>query len=181
METPQRSQTSAQNSLRLTLLQGPSTPVEKRVKPNGSTDKPTPIKDPTPAEIILSLLRQDINGKYCNVHETLSSVQVLKLAYEVIKSKPGNMVRGTTKKTLDGITAEWFEKTSRALRKENFKFKPNRRVYIPKPNGKLRPLGIASPRDKIVQQAMLMVMETVLVFASPSRSEILVFRSLIKT
>src|SRR5437868_7657213 len=101
---------------------------------------PLPEKNPTPAEIILSLLRKDKNGKYCNVFETLSSVQVLRLAYEVIKSKPGNMVRGTTKETLDGITKEWFETTSKALRRENFKFNPNRRVYIPKANGKLRPL-----------------------------------------
>ena len=119
-------------------------------------------KKPTPAQIISSLLRKDENGRYCNVFETLSSVQVLRLAYEVIKSKPGNMVRGTTKKTLDGITLKWFENASRSLRAESFQWKPNRRVYIPKANGKRRPLGIASPRDKIVQQAMLMVMETVL-------------------
>lgn len=120
------------------------------------------LKGPTPAEIILSLLRKDSNGRYCNVFETLTSVQILKLAYETIKSKPGNMVRGTTKETLDGITEEWFINTSRSLRSERYSFSPNRRVYIPKPNGKRRPLGIATPREKIVQQAMRMVMETVL-------------------
>jgi hypothetical protein len=60
----------------------------------------------TPAEIILSLLRQGPDGRYTNVFETLTSVKVLKLAYETIKSKPGNMVRGSTRETLDGISEE---------------------------------------------------------------------------
>jgi retron-type reverse transcriptase len=72
------------------------------------------------------------------------------------------MVKGVTPETLDGISVEWFEKTSKALLKEHHRFKPNRRIFIPKANGKLRPLGIATPRDKVVQQAMNMVMETIL-------------------
>ena len=119
-------------------------------------------KQPTPSEIILSMLRRGQDGRYVNAFEVLSSVTVLKLAYETIKSKPGNMVRGSTSETLDGITLEWFEKTSERLRWETYKLKPGRRVYIPKANGKLRPLGISSPRDKIIQQAMNMVLETIL-------------------
>jgi retron-type reverse transcriptase len=129
------------------------------VKAN-STTNPKPAQIPSPAETILSLLRQDPDGKYSNAFEVLSQISTLRAAYEVIKSKPGNMVRGTTKKTLDGISLE--EKASHSLRAEKFQWKPNRRVYIPKANGKRRPLGIASPRDKIIQQAMNMVMETVL-------------------
>jgi hypothetical protein len=64
------------------------------------------IKDPTPAEIIISLLKKDENDKYINAFEVISSPQMLKLAYEVIKSKPGNMVKGTNHETLDGITSE---------------------------------------------------------------------------
>ena len=51
-------------------------------------------KDPTPAEIILSLLIKASDGKIVNAFEVASSVQVLKLAYESIKSKAGNMVKG---------------------------------------------------------------------------------------
>jgi len=67
----------------------------KKINRNEPSSSPAP-KDPTPAEIILSLLRQDASGKYTNVFEVLSSVEVLKLAYETIKSKPGNMVKGVT-------------------------------------------------------------------------------------
>ena len=63
-------------------------------------------KQQSPAEIIRSLLRQGPDGRYVNAFEVLSSVRILKLAYETIKSKPGNMVRGSTRETLDGISEE---------------------------------------------------------------------------
>lgn len=69
-------------------------------------EKPAEIKNPTPADIILAMLRQDSDGKYTNAFEVMTSSTVLRMAYEVIKSKPGNMVRGATKETLDGISKE---------------------------------------------------------------------------
>lgn len=47
------------------------------------------------------------------------------------------------------------------MKDRTFQFKPSLRVYIPKSNGKLRPLGIPSPRDKIIQQAIKMIFESV--------------------
>jgi group II intron reverse transcriptase/maturase len=107
-------------------------------------------------------LKFDSKNRCTNAHEILSSSETLRIAYETIKSNPGNMVEGTDKKTLDGISESWFIETSRSLRNESYSPKPARRVYIPKPNGKLRPLGISSPRDKIVQQAMKLILESVL-------------------
>lgn len=80
-------------------------------------------------------------------------------AYLKLKSKPGMMSPGVDEETLDGINTDWFEKQEKSLRNETYQPKPVRREYIPKPNGKKRPLGISSPRDRIVQQAMKMVME----------------------
>lgn len=63
--------------------------------------------------------------------------------------------------TLDGMSNEFIDKLANTLRSGEFQFKPARRVHIPKANGKTRPLAIASPRDKIVQEAMRMVLETI--------------------
>ena len=78
------------------------------------------------------------------------------------KSKGGNMTPGVDSETLDGIDNSWFEKLKKEIRTNSFQFRPARRIEIPKPNGKgTRPLGIASPRDKIVQGAMLLILEAI--------------------
>jgi retron-type reverse transcriptase len=60
---------------------------------------------------------------------------------------------------LDGIDFKWFEDMANFFRNGAFNFKPSRRIYIFKSDGGKRPLSIPSPRDKIVQQAMKMVLE----------------------
>ena len=114
--------------------------------------------------LIKYLLIFDENNRCTNAFAIASNKYTLLKAYELLKSNPGNMVPAADKEkeTFDGINAEWFDKTSEELKTWNFEFKPARRVFIPKPNGKLRPLGISSPRDKIVQQALKMVLEVVL-------------------
>ena len=111
-------------------------------------------------EIAKQLKFQD--GRCTNAFEIIAKYETLIMAYESIKSNPGNMTKGVDDETLDGITEDWFKATSRSLLLEEFKPRPARRVYIPKPNGKMRPLGISSPRDKIVQQAVKLVLDCVI-------------------
>jgi retron-type reverse transcriptase len=85
----------------------------------------------------------------------------LLLAYEQIKSNPGQMTKGSTDETLDGINSSWFKKTSKLIKAGKFRFSASRRIYIPKPGGKKRPLTIGSPRDKVVQKAMQLVLEPI--------------------
>jgi len=82
-------------------------------------------------------------------------------AYELIKSNPGNMTPGTDGVTLDGIDREYLLKVQSKLIAGKYKFPPGRRILIPKPGkpGEKRPLTIASPRDKLVQKAILNVLE----------------------
>jgi len=78
----------------------------------------------------------------------------------LIKGKPGNMSQGSTRETLDGLTYEWFEKISQETKSGSFNFTPARRVLIPKP-GKKRSLGVGSPREKIVQKGLQVILEAI--------------------
>jgi len=60
----------------------------------------------------------------------------------------------------DGID-EFLRKLSQELRERTYRTGPTRRKYIPKPNGKLRPLGIPNVRDRVVQAAVLLVLEPI--------------------
>lgn len=93
----------------------------------------------------------------------ISDVKVLKAAYAAIKSKPGNITPGTTPETLDGIDSKYFESLSKDLQTGAYKFSPARRIIVPKANNpdKFRPLSMASPRSKIVQKAVAMVLEAI--------------------
>lgn len=112
------------------------------------------------ANSMSNLVKLDSN-KYTGLYKTMASSKTLIVAYHNIKSKPGNMTPGLDKSTLDGISMDFFQDLEKSLLNDSFQFKPARRVHIPKANGKLRPLAIASPRDKIVQEAMRMVLEAV--------------------
>jgi len=89
----------------------------------------------------------------------IADMNVLKRAYAEIKSKLGNITQGVTKETLDGLTMSWREETSKQLRAGKYRFGLARRILIPKV-GKAgeRALTIASPREKIVLEAITMVM-----------------------
>lgn len=79
------------------------------------------------------------------------------MAYENIKSKPGNMTRGVSER-VEGISKETLEKESQKLKDESFSFAPRR---IPKASGGRGALSIACATDKIVQEAMRMVLEAI--------------------
>lgn len=55
-------------------------------------------------DLMTKILRRDSEGRCINAFKVLSNPGILKLAYESIKSKSGNMVRGTDNETLEGIS-----------------------------------------------------------------------------
>jgi len=83
------------------------------------------------------------------------------IAYERIKSKPGNMTPGTDEETLDGFSLASIREIIQEMRTEQFRFRPVRQQFIPKPNGKMRKLGIPCVRDEVVQEVMHMILEAI--------------------
>ena len=68
------------------------------------------------------------------------------------------MTEGSDGKTIDGMSLKRIENLIGALKDESYQPKPARRTYIPKKNGKMRPLGIPSFDDKLVQEVLRMIM-----------------------
>ena len=113
------------------------------------------------AEVVLGVLRErGRNGLPCNeLYRQLFNPQLYLLAYGRIYSNEGAMTPGPTQETADGMTIEKIEAIIDAMRHERYRFSPVRRIYIPKKNGKLRPLGLPSWSDKLVGEVVRLLLE----------------------
>ena len=115
-------------------------------------------------EIILNTLSSHSkvsDYKYERIYRILFNEEMFMLAYERIKSKPGNMTPGTDGLTIDGMTIDRIGKLIECLKDESYSPQPAKRVYIPKKNGKKRPLGIPTIEDKLVQEVTRMILEAI--------------------
>lgn len=113
----------------------------------------------------LEVIRQ-LNGKNrewvnCDLYRLMLKEDLYILAYERLKSKPGNMTPGTDEETLDGFSEEEIGNLINQMRTEAYQPRPVRTTYIPKANGKMRKLGIPCPKDKIVQEVVRMILEAI--------------------
>ena len=95
------------------------------------------------------------------LYRLLSNPSLSVLAYERLKSKPGNMTRGTDGQTRDGFSLDTIHSSIALMRTEPSQPTPVRRTYIPKASGKWRPLGGPAPRDKIVQACVRLILEAI--------------------
>ena len=69
------------------------------------------------------------------------------------------MTPGASEETADGMSGEKIEQIIGLMRQEKYRFSPARRVYIPKKNGKLRPLGMPTWFDKLVGEVVRLLLE----------------------
>ena len=110
--------------------------------------------------IIYEKNRKNPNWKNRGLYRLLFNPSLHIMAYERIKSRPGNMTPGTDGETLDGYSLDEITKNIERLRQEKYQPTPVRRTYIPEEK-KQRPLGIPSPRDKIIQECLRLILEAI--------------------
>lgn len=104
---------------------------------------------------------QSSDYKYERLYRYLFSEEMFAVAYQRIYAKQGNMTPGTDGKTIDEMSLERIERLIASLKDESYQPHPARRVYIPKKNGKKRPLGIPSFEDKLVQEVVRLLLEAI--------------------
>ena len=113
------------------------------------------------AGTVLAVLRErGREGLPCDeLYRQMFNKSLYLLAYGNIYSNQGAMTPGTCDETADGMSEEKIDEIIAAMRGERYRFAPVRRVYIPKKNGKLRPLGLPSWSDKLVGEVARLLLE----------------------
>ena len=94
------------------------------------------------------------------VYRQLFNPNLYVQAYGKIAQNQGAMTPGTTGETADAMAMKRINSIIEDLRRERFRWTPVRRVYIPKANGKTRPLGVTGWRDKLLQEVLRAILES---------------------
>jgi group II intron reverse transcriptase/maturase len=113
------------------------------------------------AEVVLGVLRE--RGRkglpLTQLYRQLFNKDLYLLAYGNIYSNKGAMTPGASEETADRMSEEKIDQIIGLMRHERYRFSPARRVYIPKRNGKMRPLGLPSWSDKLVGEVARLLLE----------------------
>lgn len=94
-----------------------------------------------------------------DIYRQLYNPSLYLRAYAKLYPNKGAMTRGTTTETVDAMTMAKIYQIIDDLRQERYRWTPVRRVYIAKKNGKLRPLGLPSWSDKLLQEVIRQLLE----------------------
>lgn len=117
----------------------------------------------SPEKVLNSLSKHSHTSeyKYERLYRVLFNEEMYFIAYQRIYAKQGNMTKGSDGQTIDGLSLPRIEKLINSLKDESYQPQPSRRVYIPKKNGTMRPLGIPSFDDKLLQEVVRVILEAI--------------------
>lgn len=99
--------------------------------------------------------------KFERLYRLLFNEQMYFVAYQRIYAKEGNMTKGADNCNIDNMSISRIERLIESLKDESYQPTPSKRVYIPKKNGKMRPLGIPTFNDKLLQEVVRMILEAI--------------------
>ncbi len=113
---------------------------------------------------VLSSLQQhsgDPSYTYDRLYRNLYNRELFLMAYQNIYASQGNMTEGADGRTIDAMSLNRIDGIIASLKDESYQPQPSKRTYIPKKNGKMRPLGIPSFDDKLVQECVRLLLEAI--------------------
>jgi group II intron reverse transcriptase/maturase len=114
------------------------------------------------AETILAIIRE--RGRRGlpleQVYRQLSNPDLYVRAYGKIAQNRAALTPGSTSETADAMALSRIQALIDDLRHERYRWTPVRRAYIPKSNGKTRPLGVTAWRDKLLQGVLRAILES---------------------
>lgn len=113
------------------------------------------------ADTVLSIIRE--RGKAAkplnDLYRQLYNEELYLKAYGKLYRNKGAMTQGIGLDTVDGMSRERIKQVIELLKYERYRWKPVKRIYIPKKNGKQRPLGLPSWTDKLLQEVIRSLLE----------------------
>lgn len=113
------------------------------------------------AETVLGVIRERGRRRLPleDIYRQLYNRDLYLLAYGHLYRNHGALTPGATEETVDGMSLEKIDAIIDALRHERYRWTPTRRIYIPKKSAKLRPLGLPTWSDKLLQEAVRLILE----------------------
>lgn len=116
-------------------------------------------------ERLKTLEKLNANPKFVNkqLYRLLYSEELYVIAYDHLRGNSGAMTAGISAQhgTADGLNMDSIRKIINSLKDKSYQPNPARRKYIPKSNGKKRPLGMPDFKDKLVQECVKIILTSI--------------------
>ena len=105
--------------------------------------------------------QQNKNEVFTRLYRYMLRPDIYYVAYKNLYANKGASTKGIDNDTADGFCERQIQNVIRSLKQETYMPKPAKRTYIRKANGKMRPLGLPTFTDKLVQEVLRMILEAV--------------------